>query len=138
MTTDSASSTEGKARSKRWFGVFGQLVVFTVIWAVLVTILGLVAIAPTILVNGWRVASEPGESLGPSSPTILLVSVSTALATTLAIWLMHRFFHGPALLDLGLRPRPGWVVAGWYGALRNVSACSVSLVWAADRRAATR
>jgi membrane protease YdiL (CAAX protease family) len=111
MTTDATPSTiRGKPRRTRQFGVFGQLVIFTAIWAVLVTILGLAAIAPTIFMRGWRMASEPGMSLGPSSPTILLVSASTALATATAIYLMHRFFHGPALLDLGIRPRPGWTV----------------------------
>jgi CAAX protease family protein len=110
MTTETTPTTGDTPRRKRRFGVFGQLVIFTLIWAVLVTILGLASIAPMLLARGWRVASEPGASLGPSSPTILLVSASTALATALAIWVMHRFFHGPALLDLGVRRGPGWAV----------------------------
>jgi membrane protease YdiL (CAAX protease family) len=109
MTTETTLTARDKPRRRRRIGVFGQLVIFTLIWAILVTVLGLAAIAPMLVARGWRVTAEPGASLGPSSPTILLVSASTALATALAIWVMHRFFQGPALLDLGVRPKTGWV-----------------------------
>jgi membrane protease YdiL (CAAX protease family) len=54
-------------------------------------------------------SSESNAALGATSPTILLVSAATALATALSVWLAHRFMGGPALLDLGLRCRPGWL-----------------------------
>jgi membrane protease YdiL (CAAX protease family) len=94
--------------------VFGQLVIFAAIWAVLVTILGLAAVMPAIVARGLS-GAESSEALGPSSPSILLVSASTALATILAIWILRRYFGGPALLDLGLRPGPGWLTDGALG-----------------------
>jgi uncharacterized protein len=104
-----ATTSTGR-RTRRTIGVFGQLVIFSLIWAVLVTVFGLAAIAPTLYATGFQPGGSLGEGLGPASMTMLLVSASTALATALAIWVMHRFFHGPALLNLGLRPRPGWLV----------------------------
>jgi membrane protease YdiL (CAAX protease family) len=97
-------------RKRRSIGVFGQLVIFVLVWAFLVTIFGLAAIAPTLYQAGFQPGVNPGESLGPASTAMLLISASTALATALAIWFMRRFFRGPGVLDLGLRPRPGWVV----------------------------
>jgi membrane protease YdiL (CAAX protease family) len=41
---------------------------------------------------------------------MIVITGSTALATALAIWLAQRLLHGPSLLDIGLRLRPGWVV----------------------------
>jgi len=114
--TTASTPTPARRARKRWaFGTFGQVVIFTLIWAVLVTVFGLAAIAPTLLESGFRAGVNPGESLGPSSPIILAISASTALATVLAIWLMHRFIGGPSLLGLGLRPRPGWLVDALVG-----------------------
>lgn len=109
-------TTEIDPRGTRRSGTFGVLVIFLLIWAVLVTAFGIVALIPTIYaayVQSGAVTWPPGgdesaDSLGATSATVLLISLATALATTLSVWLMRRFVGGPALRDLGLRPRPGW------------------------------
>jgi uncharacterized protein len=99
---------------RRPIGTFGQLVIFMLIWAVLVTVLGVLAILPALYaayIETGTIAfpsGDGGAGLGATSPTTLLVAASSALATALAIWLAHRFLGTPSLLDLGLRPRPGW------------------------------
>lgn len=109
-------TTEIDGRGTRRSGTFGVLVIFLLIWATLVTVFGIVALIPTIYaayVQSGSMTWPPGgaesaDSLGATSGTVLLTSLSTALATTLSVWLMRRFSGGPALLDLGLRLRPGW------------------------------
>lgn len=107
------------------FPAFGQVVLFTTVWATLVTVFGLVAMSPFLLaglqqsgalvvgpggsVSGAFGAEDVGSALTASSAVTLTIAAATALATLLAVWVMRRFFGGPALLDLGLRPRPGWL-----------------------------
>ncbi|MGE3911076.1 MAG: lysostaphin resistance A-like protein, partial [Chloroflexota bacterium] len=106
-------------------GAIAQVVLFTSIWSTLVSLFGLLAVLPTllgVLQQRGVVTLDPNGSssiqLGPddvnallaaSSTTTLAVSAATALGTILSVWIMQRFFDGPALLDLGLRRRPGWL-----------------------------
>src|SRR5688572_19800965 len=109
-------TTESNPRRRRQIGPFGQLVVFMLTWAVLVTVFGVAAIMPSLYaayVETGTMAlpsSEDGADLGATSLTTFLIAASSVLATVLAIGLTHRFFHGPSLLDLGLRLRPGWML----------------------------
>jgi membrane protease YdiL (CAAX protease family) len=99
------------------------VILFLSIWGTIVPILGLLAAWPTL-----TAAVERSGMIGPdgrispdvdpdqmsalltaSSETTLAVAAATALGTALSVWIMQRFFHGPSLLDLGLRRRPSWV-----------------------------
>jgi membrane protease YdiL (CAAX protease family) len=106
-------------------GAIAQVVLFITVWSTLVSIFGLLAVLPTLaeLVrqsemvvvgpNGEVSARLEPEQLNAlmtaSSTATLGVAAATVLATLLSVWIMQRFFDGPALLDLGLRRRPGWL-----------------------------
>jgi len=113
MTTEQTTENAGPGKPRRGWrpGVFGQVIIFVAIWAVLAALFGLLAAVPAI-VEGLRHGGEGSslEGLSATSPTTLAVTAGTALATALAVWLMRRFFHGPRLLDLGLCPGPGWLL----------------------------
>jgi uncharacterized protein len=117
------SRTRSPTRRRRR-GAITQVILFTSIWSTLAGLFGLLAALPTLLAvyqqHGLGIP-EPGhrmsDQLGPgefnaifsaSSGTTLAVAAATALATVLSVWVMRRYFGGPALLDLGLRRRPGW------------------------------
>lgn len=98
-----------KRKRRRQRGAITQVVLFTSIWSTLVTVFGLVALAP-LLMEASRTGQSAEELLGvlsAASTTTLGMTAATALATILSVWIMRRWFDGPALLDLGLRPRPG-------------------------------
>jgi membrane protease YdiL (CAAX protease family) len=122
---DTTISTAPRKRRRRR-GAIAQVLLFTSIWSTLAGLFGLLAALPTLLAAferhglglpslGRRVSDQldPGELtaiLSTSSGTTLAVAAATALATILSVWVMRRFFGGPALLDLGLRRRPGWLL----------------------------
>lgn len=107
-------------------GAITQVILFTSIWSTLTGLFGLLVALPTLLGMAGRQGPgsaersvggpaqlEPGELhavLSAASGTALAVAAATALATVLAVWVMRRSFGGPALLDLGLRRRPGWLL----------------------------
>ena len=112
-----------KRRSKRPPGAIAQVILFLSVWGTVVPILGMAAAWPTL-----TAAVEQSGMVGPdgrlspdldadrlnalltaSSGTTLAVAAATAVGTVVAVWIMVRFFQGPSLLDLGLRPRPGWI-----------------------------
>jgi membrane protease YdiL (CAAX protease family) len=113
-------------RRMRRRGAITQVILFTSIWSTLAGLFGLAAALPTLIAvyqqhglglpePGRRISDQvdPAELnaiLGASSGTTLAVAAATALATVLSVWVMRRYFEGPALLDLGLRRRPGWLV----------------------------
>ena len=108
---------EVRPKRKRRRGAITQVVLFTSIWSMLVTVFGLVALAPLLME-----ASRTGQSveallgvLSAASTTTLGMTAATALATIFSVWIMRRWFDGPALLDLGLRPRPGWLTDSLVG-----------------------
>ena len=99
------------------------MILFLSIWGTIVPLLGFLAAWPTL-----TAALERSGMVGPdgrisrdldpdrlsalltaSSSTTLAVAAATALGTVISVWIMQRFFRGPSLLDLGLRPRPGWL-----------------------------
>ena len=110
-------------RPKQGRGAIAQTVLFLTIWSTVVPIFGLIAAWPTLAAPAQRSGLlGPDGKLAPdvdpdrvnalltaSSETTLLVAAATALGTALSVWIMRRFFGGPSLLDLGLRPRPGWL-----------------------------
>lgn len=115
---------------KRRRGAIAQVVLFTGIWSILVSVFGMIALLPTLI----ELSQQPGlvnvETDGSSSlelgldvhalmsatsTTTLAVTAGTALATVLSVRIMRRWFDGPELLDLGLRLRPGWVVDSLVG-----------------------
>ncbi len=110
-------------RIRRQRGAIAQVVLFLSIWGTVVPVFGLLAAWPTL-----TAALEQSGMVGPdgrispdvdadrlsalmtaTSSTTLAVAAATAVGTILSVWIMQRFFHGPSLLDLGLRPRPGWL-----------------------------
>ena len=110
-------------RTRRRRGAIAQVVLFLTIWATLVGVLGLLATLPTLMPQleqsglagpDGSVSSRPEPEelaalLAATSSTTLAVAAATAVATTLSVWIMQRFFDGPSLLDLGLRLRRGWL-----------------------------
>jgi membrane protease YdiL (CAAX protease family) len=65
---------------------------------------------------GARLSPEQAEALmSAASTTTLAVAAATLLATVLSVWIMRRWFDGPALLDLGLRRRAGWLADALIG-----------------------
>jgi membrane protease YdiL (CAAX protease family) len=103
-------------RARRRRGAITQVILFTSIWSTLAGLFGLLAALPTLLAVVQRHGpnqpdpAELGAILSASSGTTLAVAAATALATVLSVWIMRRYFEGPALLDLGLRRRPGWLL----------------------------
>jgi uncharacterized protein len=110
-------------RTKRGRGAIAQVVLFLTVWSTIVSIFGLIAAWPTLVAAAQRSGLlGPDGKLAPdvdpdrvnallsaSSETTLFVAAATALGTALSVWIMQRFFGGPSLLDLGLRPRHGWL-----------------------------
>jgi membrane protease YdiL (CAAX protease family) len=114
-------------------GAIRQVVLFTTIWSTLVSIFGLLAVLPGMLATlqqsgavvtnpdgswsvGARLTPEQAEALmSAASTTTLAVAAATLLATVLSVWIMRRWFDGPALLDLGLHRRPGWLADSLVG-----------------------
>jgi len=126
-----ATGSNPKARQKKERGAIRQVVLFMTIWTSLVSVFGLLAALPS-LVGALRetgaVQIDPDGSssiqVGPqeiealmsaASTTTLAISAATLLATVLSVWIMRRWFDGPALLDLGLRRRPGWLADSLVG-----------------------
>ncbi|MCC7369278.1 MAG: CPBP family intramembrane metalloprotease [Chloroflexi bacterium] len=110
-------SERPRARAKRQRGAIAQVVLFTTVWSTLVSVFGLVAVAPVLLEAG-RTGQSAEELLGvlsAASTTTLGMTAATALGTVLSVWVMWRWFDGPALLDLGLRPRRGWLADSLVG-----------------------
>lgn len=112
--------------TRRRRGAITQVILFTSIWSTLAGLFGLLAALPTLsaaLQQSGAISIDPngsssvtlsaddlGAILSASSGTTLAVAAATALATVLSVWIMQRYFGGPALLDLGLRRRPGWLL----------------------------
>lgn len=102
-------------RPRLGHGAVAQVILFGAIWAALTALLGLATVAGTFLLMltmGDIAGTDREALLGSQSPASLLsflVTTSQAVATVLAVLLMRWIFRGPALLDLGLRPRPGWL-----------------------------
>jgi membrane protease YdiL (CAAX protease family) len=99
-------------------GAVAQVLLFLAVWSALVSLFGLLfgllAVLPAL--RGARPgAADPSPMLGASSPATLAAAAVTVLATALAVWIMRRFLAGPSLLDLGLRPRPGWLADTVFG-----------------------
>ena len=122
VSTPTSRRSPRKNKKKRR-GAITQVILFLSIWGTIVPLLGLLAAWPTL-----TTAMERSGAVGPdgrisrdldpdrmsalmtaSSETTLAVAAATALGTILSVWLMQRFFQGPALLDLGLRRRPNWL-----------------------------
>ena len=76
-----------RRRSPPPLGTIAGVVLFTSIWLTSVSLFRLLALLVDL----------------PDAP-------ATALATVVAVWIVRRYFAGPALLDLGLRLRPGWLL----------------------------
>jgi len=109
---DVAATRETRPRKKRQRGAIAQVILFTSIWSALVSAFGLLAALPTLMAAS--AANLPPEEvtkllMSSSSATTLGLTAATALGTILSVWIMQRFFDGPALLDLGLRRQQGWV-----------------------------
>lgn len=120
-----ADGAAGPVRSGPQRGAVRQVVLFLTVWSMLVSVFGLAVALPTFgaaLRDSGAITVEPNGSssirlgpdelnalLGAASPATFAVSVATLVATVLSVWIMRRWFDGPALLDLGLRRRPGWV-----------------------------
>lgn len=118
-------------RRSRPRGAIRQVVLFLTIWTTLVSVFGLLAALPTIMAvveQGDAVVTGPDGTTSvnvgadtasaltsASSPATLAVAAATLLATILSVWVMRRWFGGPALLDLGLRRRPGWLADSLIG-----------------------
>jgi len=101
------------------------------IWSTLVSIFGLLAALPTLMAVMQRrgaVVTVPGGAMtisvtneelnglmSAAGTTMLAVSAATLVATVLSVWIMRRWFDGPALLDLGLHRRPGWLADSLVG-----------------------
>jgi membrane protease YdiL (CAAX protease family) len=120
------SSPVRRRRKKR--GAIAQVVLFMTIWSTLITVFGLLAMLPTLMAlmqrygeifdSGGTRRLEPedvGALMATSGTATLAVAAATALATVLSVWIMRRYFDGPALLDLGLRRRPGWLADVVFG-----------------------
>jgi membrane protease YdiL (CAAX protease family) len=106
-------------------GAIAQVVLFLTVWSTLVSIFGFLAVLPTLAemvrqsevivvgpngeVSAQLEAEQLNALMSASSTATLGVAAATVLATFLSVWIMRRFFDGPALLDLGLRRRPGWL-----------------------------
>ena len=99
-----------RPKRRRRRGAIAQVVLFISIWSTLVTVFGLVVVGPILLeaASTGRSAEDLLGALSAASTTTLGMTAATALATILSVWVMRRWFDGPALLDLGLRPLPGW------------------------------
>jgi membrane protease YdiL (CAAX protease family) len=106
-----------RPRRRKRRGAIAQVVLFTTIWSTLITVFGLVAVLPALARMFERTGGSL-ERLGPddvdalmtaSSGATLAVAAATALATILSVWIMRRYFSGPALADLGLHRRTGWL-----------------------------
>lgn len=100
-----------KRKRRRRRGAIAQVVLFTSIRSTLVTVFGLAPLAPLLVEASWT-GQSVGELLGvlsAASTTTLGMTAAKALATICSVWIMRRWCDGPALLDLGLRPRPGWL-----------------------------
>jgi membrane protease YdiL (CAAX protease family) len=96
---------------------------FLSVWGTVVPILAMAAAWPTfttaldrsgLIGPDGRIAPDVDVEqlnalLTASSGTTLIIAAATALGTVISVWIMQRFFHGPALLDLGLHRRPGWL-----------------------------
>ncbi len=112
-------------KKRKLRGAIAQVVLFMTVWSTLVSIFGLLAVLPTLAAmvqqsemvtvgpNGevtTRIDPENLNALMTASSTATLgVAAATVLATFLSVWIMQRFFDGPALLDLGFPRRPGWL-----------------------------
>ena len=124
-TAEQAPSPEQSRprRRRKARGAIVQVILFLSIWGTIVPLLGLLAAWPTLstAMQQSRVVGPDGKIardldadrmsalMTASSETTLAVAAATALGTALSVWLMQRFFQGPALLDLGLRRRPNWL-----------------------------
>jgi membrane protease YdiL (CAAX protease family) len=129
------SGHQPRVRRSRPRGAIGQVVLFLAVWFTLVSIFGLLAALPTLLAaveQSGEIVTGPDGSIGgsisvnlgedaagalmsASSTATLAVAAATLLATVLSVWIMRRWFDGPALLDLGLRRRPGWLADSLLG-----------------------
>jgi len=99
------------------------VILFFSVWGTIVPILGLLAAWPTLTEAVGRSgmigpdgriapdvdADQMSALLTASSETTMAVAAATAIGTAISVWIMQRFFRGPALLDLGLRRRPNWI-----------------------------
>lgn len=100
-----------RVKAKRRRGAIAQVVLFTTAWSTLVSLFGLVVVLP-ILIEASQTGQRAEELLGvlsAVSTTTLGMTAATALGTVLSVWVMWRWFDGPALLDLGVRRRRGWL-----------------------------
>lgn len=111
-------------------GAIRQVIVFMAFWIMLASVFSLAAYS----MAAWSVRAAPGPDTAvalasASSPITLAVAAATLLATAFAVWIMRRWFDGPALLDLGLRLRPGWLAYSLVGlALGPVMFLTILLV----------
>ena len=104
-------------------GAIAQVILFLSVWGTIVPTLALIAAWPAM-----SAALAGSGMIGPDgklSPDVdlaqlntllmsaggatLIVAAVTAVGTAFSVWIMHRWFRGPSLLDLGLRLRPGWL-----------------------------
>jgi uncharacterized protein len=98
-------------------GAIRQVLLFTAIWSILVSALGLVAVLP-VLVQTAGTDQHAEDLLGALSATSTItlgLTAATALGTLLSVWIMRRWFGGPRLRDLGLRRQPGWLTDSLVG-----------------------
>src|SRR4051812_22007612 len=123
VVTTPLSSRPPRAGRKRGRGAIAQVFLFLSVWGTIVPTLGLLAAWPTLteavgrsgmIGSDGRIAPDVDADqmsalLTASSETTMAVAAATALGTALSVWVMQRFFRGPALLDLGLRRRPNWI-----------------------------
>ena len=99
------------------------MILFFSIWGTIVPLLGMLAAVPRITeaLDRQGLLGPDGRILphveieqlyavlAASSSATLIVAAATVIGTIVSVWIMQRFFHGPSLLDLGLRLRPGWI-----------------------------
>lgn len=113
----SVEHTRPRRKRRRKRGAITQVVLFVTIWSTLVTVFRVAAVMPALLeaASTSQSAQELPGALSAASPTTLGVTAATTLATLLSVWIMRRWFGGPALLDLGLRPQPGWLADSLVG-----------------------
>ena len=120
---DRARTSTSRPRVPWGRGAIAQVVLFLSVWGTIVPLLGFLAAMPTLMgalersgmvgpdgrISGELDPDRLSALLTASSSTTLAVAAATALGTVISVWIMQRVFHGPSLLDLGLRLRPGWL-----------------------------